>query len=179
MKNTLFIFDWDDTLFPTSYIISSFLNIEKFPLFNKLDLYLSHFLDCVKNYGDIMIITNATLSWIHTLLFLLPKTKSILLNYPIISARDSLLNFEYKNKSDIWKINVFNSYIDKINKYSIIFNIGDSMNEHNALKYLLDNRKLNNKITISYKLMDNPTYFQLIIEWFKLRNYIERHVKIQ
>lgn len=170
MSNTLFIFDWDDTLFPTTYITSNFRDLYSVN-FNSLDVFLYNFFSFLIRYGDILIVTNANKKWIDILLYFLPNTKNILSKYNIISARDQATT---KNYND-WKTEIFLKNINYINKYNIIFNVGDSECEHIALKKLLV--KLNNKKTISYKFITNPSYLQLIVELYKFKIYVNNYFK--
>ena len=62
--NTLFIFDWDDTLFPTSFLIKEgkidddYLSKELKDLFSILEKIILKILRFVQKKGDIYIITN-------------------------------------------------------------------------------------------------------------------------
>ena len=97
----IFLIDWDDTLFPSSWINSNNINLQNESSINDYKLYfldldkvVSGFLDSLNKVGDIYIVTNASLSWIKTCLNILQLTsKTIILNrIRIISARDLYSN---------------------------------------------------------------------------------------
>ena len=64
-KKIVFIFDWDDTLFPTSWINNinnnkyNILNNKKFIILDKI-LYL--LISKCMIYGEVIIVTNATIN---------------------------------------------------------------------------------------------------------------------
>ena len=173
MKRILFIFDWDDTIFPTSDLSKYIIDFQNIDL-SEYDEFLYDFFKKVSSYGNIMIITNASKQWIYQTLYYLPKTKELITKYRIISARDNAMTSLYSDKYELWKINTYNDYRKFINTYDIIFNVGDSQNEHNALKYLLDNKKITHKTAITYKFMLNPNFTQLQVELYKFMIYIDK-----
>jgi hypothetical protein len=139
-SNTLVICDWDDTLFPTTWINEQNIDLSDIKsrykyvrYFDVLDKYLSDSVRNIMKYGDLMIITNATLQWIYITLTVLPKTKKLfdMHSVPIVSARES-----YQNRCDMqdWKRHTFKAELLK-NKthYVNIISIGDAHYEHRAL----------------------------------------------
>ncbi len=65
-KETLFILDWDDTLFPTNWIRQNGINLtvsstrdQYIIYFQELDRVLSKFLKKVISLGKVIIVTNA------------------------------------------------------------------------------------------------------------------------
>ena len=78
---TLIILDWDDTLFPTSWISKNnieFLSNENKDLlynkfFYKLDIKLVNLFTKMNKCGKIIIITNALLNWIDMSISILPQ----------------------------------------------------------------------------------------------------------
>ena len=70
-ENTLFILDWDDTLFPTSNTVKQGISLSNNNTRNglaehykELDRMISVFLKHILKYGKVLIITNATKEWI-------------------------------------------------------------------------------------------------------------------
>mgnify|MGYP003341057243 CR=1 FL=1 len=122
-KNSLIILDWDDTLFPTTWVTSANIdinNISKNPslvyYFKSLDTELQELFKHLINLGDVIIVTNAQLNWINISSTILPMTSKFLRiknkSKPIevISAR-SFAQEESSDPND-WK---------KIKKWVFIF----------------------------------------------------------
>ena len=156
-NSTLIILDWDDTLFPTSWVNKNNINImnkndiqiyKKY--FEKVDIYLYKFLNLITNYGDVIIITNALLNWIEISSKILPRTYSLLKkknNIKIVSARG-----EYSSVTDDlmeWKKMAFqNELVKKTREKKInnIISIGDAEYEYFALLNLYHGEPDNYKI---------------------------------
>ena len=67
------IFDFDDTLYPTSWCE---LNSSSSSMFNELDETIQQLMNCLIDHGwKIAIITNADMGWIHTASDFLPLLK--------------------------------------------------------------------------------------------------------
>lgn len=134
MNKPIIVFDWDDTLFPTTFVNNNIDNFIETIL--SYDIYLYNFLKNIYNIKyKIIIITNASLSWINFCLNILPKSKLIIDKLKIISARDLL---EVKEHSDEWKNIIYKKLVPLFQQFNSIINIGDSIYEHNALKYVSD-----------------------------------------
>ena len=191
----IFLIDWDDTLFPSSWINSNNINLQNESSINDYKLYfldldkvVSGFLDSLNKVGDIYIVTNASLSWIKTCLNILQLTsKTIILNrIRIISARDLYSN--RTNSATEWKILTFKNVIMenlkklnniKQNTYLNIFSFGDAKYEYIALlnlnNFLIENEMVkeyakNNNFNFllkSIKFIDKPT-FEYIIDQIKV-----------
>ncbi len=161
-SNNLVILDWDNTLFPTTWINENNIDLNNLDIkkkyFLKLDNLISIlFLEIIK-YSDIMIITNALPEWITICTNkVLPKTKKILKQYniKIISARKNYKKIS--NNINDWKKFAF---IDEINfEINNIISIGDDLYEYNALINLDSNN--NNKFLKSIKFIYKPTILNL------------------
>ena len=86
-ERTLIILDWDDTLFPTTWVTSNDINIKNvtsinsktiIDFFSKIDIELEHLLKTLLNCGHVAIITNAMLNWINISSGILPRTSKLL-----------------------------------------------------------------------------------------------------
>lgn len=162
-KNTLIIFDWDDTLFPTSWLmqngfrITDSTAIKQYVIYLKeLDILLSKLFTAALSLGRILIITNANLSWINTTKCLLPMTSKII-NHKIltISARDI---YQYCCDINDWKTNVFKNDISSHIKWADqVISFGDAEYEYNALVSLYKNIP-DYKILKTVKLMRAPSF---------------------
>ena len=145
--NIIFI-DWDDTLFPTHFLLTNKFKINeendyiKYKLhFIELDKKITNLINTLVNECLIFIVTNANLVWIAQCLNILPLTKQIikLHNIAIISSREQF----YKTQTaDEWKILTFrniinnNMYKSKQNQIINIISLGDSKYEYNGLIHL-------------------------------------------
>ena len=187
----LFIIDWDDTLFPTSWINKNSIDFNKPNTYSEYKLYfieldktISSLLESLHNISDIWIVTNASIKWIKSCLIVLNQTRNIIVknNIRIVSARDT---YAHNNSSPTeWKILTFQDIIEdiltkisknmKLNTYINIISIGDAMYEYNALmnldvflkSFISDKNKC--KINFKYllkniKFIEKPE-FDLIID---------------
>lgn len=172
-NNTLIILDWDDTLFPTSWLSNNNINIKSSKkrkeykiMFSELDNSIHNFLiECLK-YGNVAIITNASYGWLVTSLLMIPQSKKIINDkIKVLSARE-----QYSNDYSIseWKKlafseEIYNYFIDKKELHNII-SIGDAYYEYDALVDIYDYNKIipKKRILKTVKLLNNPTYYTLI-----------------
>lgn len=167
---TLFILDWDDTLFPTNWVVKNNINI-MIPnsrdiysvYFDHLDRVLSSFLIKLIKMGKVIIVTNALTDWVNVSSEVLPKTYHFLKKVQIVSARGT-----YKNKSSQmmdWKIMAFRDIINKEfndNHIMNIISIGDAEYEYQALIALNKHKKGHKKFLKSIRLLKNPSHDVLI-----------------
>ncbi len=172
----IFIIDWDDTLFPTSWINKNNIDFNKPDSYSEYKLYfleldktISILLDFLNKIGDIFIVTNASINWIKSCLLNLNLTRNTIINNKIriVSARDS---YSKNNSSPTeWKILTFQDIIEdiinKINKnikpntIINIISIGDAMYEYialinldNFIKSYIENKNLNENKNFNYLL---------------------------
>lgn len=180
-KSTLIILDWDDTLFPTSWItknnieIQSIKNSPNIAYFTKIDVALYKLLKLMLKCGDIYIITNALLNWIVISSSILPKTCELLKSseIKIISARGEY-QAKYDNPMD-WKKMAFERELNMIMKNKLINNvisIGDAEYEYNALINLYRDDEKNYKLLKSVKFIRYPNNYQLLDQILVLTNAI-------
>jgi hypothetical protein len=171
MNKKLIIYDWDDTLFPTSWLKDNGINIDnnddiyKYKLyFQEIDNIIYSLLLLSIKYGKVLIITNAQKIWVKkSAEICLPKSYEIIIKYiNVISANEVYSNID----SDIrnWKVRLFNNlnYFDK--KITDIINIGDSYYEYYALVKLQYNTNCKNKYLKNIKFVSNPTYDEFVDE---------------
>ena len=103
---TVFIFDWDDTLLPSHYLIT---NEEKLALvvedLHSIDLEVFALLSRAKRLGKVLIVTNAGAGWVQSSAArYLPLVSTLLDNaIGVVSARsDHEVNFP--DQPRIWKV---------------------------------------------------------------------------
>lgn len=173
-ENTLIILDWDDTLFPTTWVMKNGIDVMNFSLkerfikiFTELDNILSELLVKLQNYGDVVIITNALPVWVKVSSSTLPKTNKILNGLKIVSARK---NYKYisSNMMDWKKLAFKNEITQLINKHNFlnIISVGDAEYEYIALVNLYKATNTD-KLLKSIKLMDHPSN-EILIDQLKV-----------
>ena len=143
--NTLFFFDWDDTLMCTSYIIpvinSNNTDIKTIrEKLKNLDENISNLLSKTLSRGMVFIITNAAPGWVeYSSNNFLPLTAKKLSQIIIISAK-GLYSKKYPGDPKQWKIKAFKYAIEKykINTklVSNIVSLGDSYIDLEAIQNL-------------------------------------------
>lgn len=179
MTETLIIIDWDDTLFPTTWISKNKINIENkqsksYPFLISLDKAIADFLTKCINCGRTIIITNALITWINICSKVLPQTAKLFKYIKIVSARE-----EYQSVTDDvnkWKQLAFKKELVELlnNNENInsIVSIGDADYEYYALINLYNIKKnINLK---SLKLVRNPSIFVVYDEIKLATNHINR-----
>ena len=168
--NSLFIFDWDDTLFPTTSLIKEELaNIDVNNMPDEIGLLIStleeaviNIINLALNKGNVYIITNSSLNWFnYSSNNYFPNLKNIIDKIKVISARDE---YGYMNPTDnkIWKKKAFLDLTKDINT-NLITNIicyGDSMIELEAAKILAS--QFNDSCLKTIKFKENPEIEDLI-----------------
>ena len=177
--NSLFIYDWDDTLFPTSFLVDggllneNNLSEELIKLFSILEEIIVNILTFSIEKGDVCIITNSSMGWFKyssdkyypNLGYLLEKIK-------IISARDAYEEI-YPGQNKFWKSKAFLDFGKEINKNNLVTNmicLGDSLIELDAAKTLAS--QLNESFVKTIKFKENPEIEDLIKQLILINNKI-------
>lgn len=171
----IFIIDWDDTLFPTTWVNKNSIDITSSETLNQYKIYfleldktISSLLESLNEVGDIWIVTNANIRWIKSCLTVLNLTRNIIIQKKIriVSARDSYS--QNNNSPTEWKILTFQDIIEDImnkikknmrpNTVINIISIGDAMYEYialinldNFIKSFVSNR--NNEISCNFRYL--------------------------
>jgi hypothetical protein len=177
-NRTLIILDWDDTLFPTTWVTTNDINIRNInntqksisSYFQQVDIELENLLKLLLKCGHVAIITNAMLNWINISSNILPRTSKILANgdgsfdIEVISARGSYQSIS-KDPMD-WKKLAFEEILknNKFRKVNNIISVGDAEYEYKALINLYDDCKnpKNYKLLKSVKFVKYPTNHVLL-----------------
>ena len=161
--NSIIIFDWDDTLLPTSFLVSKgifdsdivYTKYEKQKFIELEDLILQ-LLTLAVDKGDVYIITNSDKGWVeYSSRIFYPSLSNILKKIKIISAKSK---FQDKFPDDLrqWKVNTFISLTNDINvrKITNIICSGDSVFEIEAAKILAS--KFSEAFIKTIKFKENP-----------------------
>ena len=166
--NSLFIYDWDDTFLPTSYLIREDmvdqieLSHELKYLFFILEEIIINILNLSINKGKVYIITNSSKSWFYfSSGKYFPNLDSILNRIKIISARDEYEDL-YPGDTKIWKQKAFLHLKNEINDNlpSNIICFGDSSNELEAGKIFASH--LSDSFIKTVKFKEKPEVEDLI-----------------
>lgn len=171
MNKTIIIFDWDDTLFPTTFVQKYNVNKQNrfayYREFAQLEKNINKLLQISMRYGDTYILTNGSSGWFKYTLNFIPKTiKTLKKLKNIISARDRYEKY-YKDKI-LWKFySLYNILLknNNINKIIFISDLEDDFKIFDRIK-LID---IFSKIDLYlYKLYDKPMFGELIYQHEKL-----------
>jgi hypothetical protein len=107
-KNTFIILDWDDTLFPTNWVMKNKIDLSipsirdrYIVYFQELDRVLDKLLKQLNEFGTIIVVTNALHEWVKLSSIVLPKTYHFLKNIKIVSARKKFQDIS--SDPMIWK----------------------------------------------------------------------------
>ena len=187
----IFIIDWDDTLFPTTWVNTNKINmsdvnsVKDYKLyFLELDKTVSNFLESFNKIGDIYIVTNANIKWIKSCLNILNLTRETIIqnNIRIVSARDSYA--QTGNSPSEWKTRTFQDILEDIIKKILlnlkpntclnIISLGDAQYEYIALinldSYFKTNKLIKNSpdssninyLLKSIKFIEKPEFDYII-----------------
>lgn len=169
---SIFIFDWDDTIMCTTHLIpngnylqgniSQLVSESDMKIFNTLEIYISKMLQYALNRGRVFIVTNAASGWIEFSSKLFYPTISGLLEKIIIISSRSWFEKEYPGDSRMWKIGCFQE-LGKIFNCKVPTNliaVGDSFIEMEAAYSFASNYKQCFIKTV--KLRDSPTLKQML-----------------
>lgn len=168
--NNLFIFDWDDTIFPTFFLTQEeIINDDYLPeeykeIFSILESAILKVLTLAINKGDVYIITNSGIGWVEfSSNKYFPNFNKILDKIHIISARNEYED-SYPGEYKIWKDKAFLSLKEKINLYlpTNIICFGDSIDDLEAGKNLAS--KINNSFIKTIKFKEKPDLEDMIKE---------------
>ena len=142
--NSIIIFDWDDTLLPTTYLTKENLMQEEIiPDFEKekleiLENTVAKILTMAMSKGEVYIITNSGTGWVEgSANKFYPLLSELLQKIKIISARNEYED-EYPGNAKEWKVHSFLSLREKVNQKLVtnILCLGDSLFEIEAGKLL-------------------------------------------
>tara|TARA_B100000686_G_scaffold353097_1_gene457324 strand:+ start:1702 stop:2283 length:582 start_codon:yes stop_codon:yes gene_type:complete len=170
--NTILIFDWDDTLFPTSWLQSNEIrqgNITKDVAIQleDLDNICIQFLKHAQNLGRIVIVTNSINDWvkISSKLFM-TRVHDFISEIDVISARSKFRNLPIKE----CKVQTFKELID--DDILNILSFGDTSNDRDAL--FLATKDQTGIYSKSVKFLQTPTIDELKTQLILLTDSIDK-----
>lgn len=168
--HTTIIFDWDDTLFASTYLLTNGYDLtpntmRKPELDAKLVLLertVSHLLSITLQLGNVYIITNSENGWVGACTQkYMPTILPWLQHIPVLSARSTYEN-QYPGQPQKWKEIAFYDTLQHLhheprNKDIIAF--GDAHIDRHAA--IIATNKINKAKIKNIKLIDRPTVDQL------------------
>lgn len=163
--SNLIIFDWDDTLFPTTWAVLNKMNMNLASQYigqmSELDNVIFNVLTNSLKYGKVIIVTNAMNEWIDLCCESLPKTNQIISkSIKVISARQ-LVQESYPNDPYKWKEITFSKLFGNYDTNNII-SFGDADYEYKALLNLTKIKKKSKCYFKSIKLLHAPDNIVLV-----------------
>lgn len=177
------IFDFDDTLLPSSWLIQVLqtrgeLSDKMKEEMHKLDESAYALLSTALRLSSVLIITNAEAGWIRSSCSMfMPLFHSLLKYVTIVSAR-SRYEEKYPYDCGKWKELTFRDEIEKLRKegsFVSLLSIGDSLYERNAALLYGSTNKYS--IIKSVKMIELPTPGQLITQQRLICNAIPSMIK--
>lgn len=176
-QETLFVFDWDDTLLPSTWVRKQRLRLDdkcevtdwQCQQLGRVASLVIETLQLAKQYGTVVLVTNAERGWIElSCRKFLPSVLPILENLRMVSARTMYENRCNPSPLD-WKLSAFDAEIsrhfgvgglqDKSRRKNVL-SLGDGAHEREAvLRSTADARRCRAK---SLKFVDHPTPGQLV-----------------
>lgn len=184
--HTAIIFDWDDTLLCSSYLLLNNITLTSQVIqpnvkaeLAKLERCVCSFLHKCINYGAVIfIITNAESGWVElSAKRFMPKVYELLGTATIVSARSCYQHY-FPNNPTQWKMTGFSDKMfSRFLKNDVVncISLGDSECERNAI---LSIGRISSTFKIkNLKLVERPTCEQLIRQLEMLINNIDFIVK--
>lgn len=157
-KETIFLFDWDDTLMCTHFINLKNQNLteDEQYIVNNLGKVVSIFLKKCSEYGKIIIMTNSSEEWMKkTAVNFLKINEKMFENIKIISTRDKYLKKGIEKKK--WKEIALNELLLKYgDKIENLVCASDSEKDIEVFKNISKEKKEINISTIKFKSKPSP-----------------------
>uniref|UniRef100_A0A7S2CL29 Uncharacterized protein n=1 Tax=Alexandrium andersonii TaxID=327968 RepID=A0A7S2CL29_9DINO len=175
-KDTILIFDWDDTVLPSTWIQEQGLRLddgvaptwEQEVQLQKMAEHAAQTLSIAKRHGKVILVTNAEHGWIElSCQKFLPSLQPVLSHVKILSARSTYEQQGVPSPFD-WKYLAFESEIYSFYDGSVaeqeknVISFGDSAHEREALIRVTEN--MQNCRTKSLKFVERPEVDQLLKE---------------
>jgi len=176
VAETLFIFDWDDTVLPSSWVnrqglrldAASTVTAEQHEVLAQVAAEAAKTLRAARQHGTVVLVTNAERGWIElSCQKFLPTLMPLLESVKLVSARTTFQGAKCKSPLD-WKLCAFDKEINNFfgedtlldpSMRKNVFSLGDSIHEREAL--LRATSSLPNCRSKSLKFVERPDYSQI------------------
>jgi len=186
-EETLFIFDWDDTVLPSSWVQSQGLRLDEsseVQHYHRQQLYkvataAAETLRLAKQLGTVVLITNAERGWIElSCQKFLPTLFPALESVKVLSARTTYESSCASSPLE-WKVNAFAAEVARVygrgdDRRKNILSLGDSVHEREAL--LRSTSRLLNCRSKSLKFVERPDISQICKQHALVCNCFEKIV---
>jgi len=171
--DTVFIFDWDDTVLPSTWVQGQGLRLDgssRLTAAQREELAevaraAAETLAAAKQHGEVVLVTNAQRGWIElSCAKFLPTLLPILENVKLLSARTAYESPEVSSPLE-WKLRAFEAEIMRIygeegcGRAWNILSLGDSLHEREAL--LRATAEMPNCRSKSLKFVERPDVAQI------------------
>jgi hypothetical protein len=169
---TLIIFDWDDTIFPTTWLLNEGLldsdttiDLVQSALLQTLEEHAARTLQTAMQYGKVVIITNAIQDWVEQSCgMFMPSLLPFIQHFEIVSARSTYESKDAPSPTS-WKKLAFAREVEGFcgsasRGARTIISLGDSLCEQQALVAAVGTYA--NCSAKSLKFMEQPHIQQLL-----------------
>lgn len=175
-EDTILIFDWDDTVLPSTWIQEQGLRLDddsvltdgQLAQLNTMAQYATNTLQVAMRFGKVVLVTNAERGWIElSCQKFMPSLCPLLESVKILSARSTYEQQGIASPFE-WKYLAFESEITEF--YTVlgsdhcknVISFGDSAHEREALIRVTE--RISNCCTKSLKFVERPEIEQLLKE---------------
>jgi len=191
VEETFFIFDWDDTVLPSTWVqrqglrldAASTLNADQREVLAEVAVAAGKTLRAARQHGTVVLVTNAERGWIElSCQKFLPTLSPMLENVKLVSARTTFEGPQCPSPLD-WKLRAFDSEIMNYFGSDVVFDesqrknvlsLGDSVHEREAL--LRATSSAPNCHSKSLKFVERPDISQICKQHELITNCFDRIV---
>jgi len=183
-KKYLFLFDWDDTLYPRTFLSKNgyYPSKKEIPInvLNKLKLLEGIILDMFQNislFGNVVIISNSDRDWINiTCKLFMPSLFVFIRKNVLYLSAKNLYDTSYPGEPILWKAQTMKHVLKKFygeekNKY--VISVGDSIIEYTAIKSVSKLLDIHSVTTV--KFIEILSLNQLRSQLLQLKDDIDKH----
>lgn len=183
----LIVFDWDNCLYPTTYLIEHHglattwtLSDQHKSFFEVVETQLIDAIKTAQTLGDVVIITNSEDGWVkRSCLISFPKLWTHIQHLPIYSARSKHMSMEQKIQVDYfdvrigedwmtqWKSMAFRNCLSSDHRHVVSF--GDTESDRSAALSLQDTVKVSHVTTVS-----QPDMSRHVAQWRVITAYMKK-----
>jgi len=169
LEETVVIFDWDDTVMPSSWVqeqglqLDTDISAKQQAELGALSQIAQTTITCAMKLGTVLLVTNAERGWIElSCQKFLPELFPLLSHVKILSARSAYECADLPTPFD-WKLRAFETEIARVfagsSRRRNLLSFGDSSHEREAL--ITATAQLFNCRTKSLKFVERPNVDQL------------------